>query len=1558
MLKKGSTLVRERPKENPYPFDLLRPGINNNFQIWRPAATAVFRKEYGNLATVWDTLDEYIEPPVRAVDFMPVIAPDEVDDAGNVLVAALPALDGAQVALLRVEAEKRRNGRIQGLKDNWKGFWELMMSTVSEESKIEIATQPAYQQALISFNPNVLTTCIIDSHLTQFGGDPELEEMEREILNQELERIRQHPSESLGEFFQRFEVCIKKRRAAGCPEVSQPGQGIKFMMKLDTARHGSFVANSVNTRTLPLSLSDAYKRASTWVEPVQGARGFRSSVGGVPVDQLAHVLVTDVKQSAPRDKKQPSKDTNAVEFKGRCDNCDEVGHPYWLCKEDLPPGLLKRKQRRAEAQAAFGRGGRGGSGGRGNGGGRGRGRDERPAVLAASAAEENMAAYEDEDDYGIVFVIGGSLDKQMVLLDSQSSDHIFHDTSFITDVQPMARNRTLVGINGEGANLVITQYGELGTIRPIGISKDSSANILSRSLLKDTGHHISYDDNLDVETLIFANGNRLDFARHPGPLQRHYSCSMEDLRAASGDEVYTMVTTVTDNQKKYTVRENKAAIEARRVQHNLGTPSTSSVAELISTATGTALVPQDFNRADDIYGRSIRAVKGKSTQRPSVPERIPPLASTTQQSQIAQVDIFYVEKIPFLHVLLVPMNMSLVSHIASRTTKVVGPKLKVMLASAKSHTITIDSVVSDNEGAVAALVPELNNLGIPVEFLPPGVGHCSALERRHRTIKERIRGVRASSHHNMPRIVLIFLVLFIVRCVNLVADATSVSRISPHQQFTGQRFDVKRDAAIGFGDYLQATEPNTNNSMASRTVGCIALLPTGSSTGSVKVLQLGNGKVVTRDLNAITILPMPTEVIQFLDDWAEEDGMMRGGYIEPIGDDSKLPELPIDDVAPLPLRMPLGGGLGIVDMFADPILPGDLIVPDIPDGIPDVAGLEDIAPQVGVVPAELGVPLMEVKILPPQVVPPPPAVRGNRMQSTDSLRSLGPGQVRAAMLTVRDGHRAQARTEHMHREDWKDRGFAMKVSVKAAIRERGEEARGVIEDELRQIVNKKVWHGIHRRKLPMRQRRAILRSTIFLKDKYHANGDFEKYKARLVAGGDQQDKELYEDLSSPTVATSSVLTISAIAAAEGRKVMVIDIGGAFLNSDISSTGVLVHMRLDKLMTSILVEIDPSFSIFVEEDGSSYVQLDKALYGTVEAAKLWYDQLRIKLEAYGFVVNPYDPCVFNKDGPHGNQITVCFHVDDILSTSINSTDLDDLERYIKSIWNEITVKRGDIIDYLAMTFDFTTTGMVRITMDHIINNILDASGVDGECATPATSSLFDIRDAPKLSATDASYFRSFVAKVLYVAKRVKPECLTAVAFLSTRVEVCDEDDLAKLHRLIRYLRASRHRGIALCIGDFMDVSGYIDAAYGVHTASGRSHTGCSIVIGNAGPVYVKSSKQKIVTKSSTEAELVALSDTASQVIHLRNFIISQGYEVGPAIIYQDNLSCMALMKKGAPCSDRSRHINIRHFWIKERVDDNEVIIEHLGTENMFANILTKPVQGAQFIRERHGLTNWE
>jgi hypothetical protein len=309
------------------------------------------------------------------------------------------------------------------------------------------------------------------------------------------------------------------------------------------------------------------------------------------------------------------------------------------------------------------------------------------------------------------------------------------------------------------------------------------------------------------------------------------------------------------------------------------------------------------------------------------------------------------------------------------------------------------------------------------------------------------------------------------------------------------------------------------------------------------------------------------------------------------------------------------------------------------------------------------------------------------------------------------------------------------------------------------------------------------------------------------------------------------------------------------------------------------------------------------------------------------------------------------------TSSSDSDIANFIAYLRTVYPEINTRTGKVLDYVGMTFDFTVDGKVGITMENAIGDIIASSGIKQSRTTPATDMLFTVRESPRLSVADSKYFHTHVAKMLYVAKRVKPECLAAVSFLASRVQVSTVDDMEKLQRLLGYLLHTRHRGIVLCIGDNMEVRAYIDAAYGVHTDCGKSHTGCALVLGCGGLVYAKSGKQKIVTKSSTEAELVALSDMASQAINLRNFIISQGYDVGPAILYQDNMSTMALMKRGGPGSERSRHINIRHFWVSERVDDATVRIEYMPTEEMYANILTKPVQGAQFEKERFGLTNW-
>jgi hypothetical protein len=106
-------------------------------------------------------------------------------------------------------------------------------------------------------------------------------------------------------------------------------------------------------------------------------------------------------------------------------------------------------------------------------------------------------------------------------------------------------------------------------------------------------------------------------------------------------------------------------------------------------------------------------------------------------------------------------------------------------------------------------------------------------------------------------------------------------------------------------------------------------------------------------------------------------------------------------------------------------------------------------------------------------------------------------------------------------------------------------------------------------------------------------------------------------------------------------------------------------------------------------------------------------------------------------------------------------------------------------------------------------------------------------------------------------------------------------------------------------------------------------------------------------------MVATSDSCSQAFHVRNFIVAQGHDDKPAEILQDNLSCMALLKKGRSTAMRTRHIKIRYFWVTDRLKQGEGVMLHVSTEDMGpANILTKPVQGAQFVKERQALTNWD
>jgi KUP system potassium uptake protein len=119
----------------------------------------------------------------------------------------------------------------------------------------------------------------------------------------------------------------------------------------------------------------------------------------------------------------------------------------------------------------------------------------------------------------------------------------------------------------------------------------------------------------------------------------------------------------------------------------------------------------------------------------------------------------------------------------------------------------------------------------------------------------------------------------------------------------------------------------------------------------------------------------------------------------------------------------------------------------------------------------------------------------------------------------------------------------------------------------------------------------------------------------------------------------------------------------------------------------------------------------------------------------------------------------------------------------------------------------------------------------------------------------------------------------------------------------------------------------------------------------------STRKKINTKSSTEAELVGVADAMSQIAWVRNFLIAQGFEITDNVIYQDNQSTILLARNGRRSSGkRTRHIDIRYFFVTDRIAQGDVRVEYCPTQQMVADIFTKPLQGSLFRRLRDLVLN--
>ena len=167
-----------------------------------------------------------------------------------------------------------------------------------------------------------------------------------------------------------------------------------------------------------------------------------------------------------------------------------------------------------------------------------------------------------------------------------------------------------------------------------------------------------------------------------------------------------------------------------------------------------------------------------------------------------------------------------------------------------------------------------------------------------------------------------------------------------------------------------------------------------------------------------------------------------------------------------------------------------------------------------------------------------------------------------------------------------------------------------------------------------------------------------KAKARLDAGGNHQDRNIYSrmDITSPTCSITGLFAHAAITCKEKEEVIVTDVTCAYLNARMPKDNPeeLVFLRIDPFITPLLLKVNPSLQPYVTSGGTIVVELNRSLYGCIESAKLWFEELTNTLKNMGFSPNDCDPCLLTRN-QNGVRTTVIIYVDDLMITSKKCDD---------------------------------------------------------------------------------------------------------------------------------------------------------------------------------------------------------------------------------------------------------------------------------------------------------------
>lgn len=505
---------------------------------------------------------------------------------------------------------------------------------------------------------------------------------------------------------------------------------------------------------------------------------------------------------------------------------------------------------------------------------------------------------------------------------------------------------------------------------------------------------------------------------------------------------------------------------------------------------------------------------------------------------------------------------------------------------------------------------------------------------------------------------------------------------------------------------------------------------------------------------------------------------------------------------------------------------------------------------------------------------------------------------------------------------------APKTVKQALSSPKANEWRSAMNEELEMLRTHDAWDLV-----PRPENANVIGSRWVYAVKHQEDGS-PKYKARLVAQGFKQRPGVdYEDTYAPVIRKNSIRALMAIAVEMDLEVHHMDVKSAYLHS---------HLKEETYM-----EQPPSAE---EADTKAFVcKLKKSIYGLAQAGKDWNEHASRVLLANGFTRSEHDPCVF-----YSARIIIGLYVDDKLIIG-KSYDLPSVKSMLQK---HLDIKDlGPAKRFLAIEVERDDDGTLMLSQTSYIEKMLKEFGM--EKCNGVTSPIQLGKPTEELK-PDEKYtpeaYRKGTGSLQYLASATRPDISFVSSYLSRFNDSNELEHWVKLKHVFRYLKATKEQKLIYRkTGKPVEI--FSDADWASDITDRRSWSGMIVLLAG-GAISWHARKQHTVATSTQESECIAAGEATREILWLNGFINELKFFdliEKPTILYMDNVGAMLLGTNNMQ-TEKSKHIDVRHHFIRQHVEEGTLKLEYVKSKENLADIMTKGLPGPTFrdLRGRIGL----